>query len=238
MVTPCERVVVSVEHDEHAPKLLVDPFIDRAGDPVPPGEVSAMQPPSSTITRLVSAAALICVAVLSFAAGRAVASSPVLPSAGTMPSAGGAPTADTVAAAPKCATSGLVVWLGSGPSGTAGSFYYSLDLTNLSGRRCTLSGYPGVSGVNLAGTQVGSAASRDTTTTPHLVTLAAGASAVAVLRIVDVNNFPSAKCRKTTAAGLRVYPPNQTASKVVPFPFPACSRSGPVYLSAGAVTHA
>jgi hypothetical protein len=37
------------------------------------------------------------------------------------------------------------------------------------------------------------------------------------------------------AGGLRVYPPGQTASKLVPFPFRACSRSGPGYLSVEAV---
>ena len=33
-----------------------------------------------------------------------------------------------------------------------------------------------------------------------------------------------------TAAGLRVFPPNQTQSKRVPFPFTACSKTGPLYL--------
>jgi hypothetical protein len=33
-----------------------------------------------------------------------------------------------------------------------------------------------------------------------------------------------------TAAGLRVYPPNQTRARLVPFPFGACSRAGPIYL--------
>lgn len=39
-----------------------------------------------------------------------------------------------------------------------------------------------------------------------------------------------------TAAGLRVYPPNQFASKVIPYPFPACPHAGPVYIHAGPVT--
>jgi hypothetical protein len=33
-----------------------------------------------------------------------------------------------------------------------------------------------------------------------------------------------------TAAGLRIYPPGQTQSKRVPFPFAACSKTGPQYL--------
>jgi hypothetical protein len=63
------------------------------------------------------------------------------------------------------------------------------------------------------------------------VLLANGATKTATLRIVEAGNFPSTRCHMTTAAGLRVYPPNQTASKVVPFPFGACARAGPVYLS-------
>jgi hypothetical protein len=34
-----------------------------------------------------------------------------------------------------------------------------------------------------------------------------------------------------TAGGLRVYIPGQKASTVIPFPFRACSKSGPTYLS-------
>jgi hypothetical protein len=43
------------------------------------------------------------------------------------------------------------------------------------------------------------------------------------------------KCGPVTAAGLRVYPPNQTQSRVTPFPFTACSKNGPVYLTIGPV---
>jgi hypothetical protein len=139
--------------------------------------------------------------------------------------------AATTAGTPRCATSGLVIWLETQGNGAAGSIYYNLDFTNLSGHACTLLGYPGVSAVNLAGHTLGSAASRDNFHAPVVVTLASGASARTVLRIVEAGNFPASICRQVTAAGLRVYPPNQTASKVVPFPLAACSRSGPVYLS-------
>jgi hypothetical protein len=65
--------------------------------------------------------------------------------------------------------------------------------------------------------------------------IARGATATAVLRITDAYNFPRSACRPTMAAGLRVYPPNQTAAKLVPFPFLACSRTGPVFMSVQAV---
>jgi uncharacterized protein DUF4232 len=134
-------------------------------------------------------------------------------------------------AVPGCATSGLDVWLDTQGSGAAGTIYYDLEFTNLSGASCTLFGYPGVSGVSLSGTQVGNAASRDHAFTPHVVTLANGATATAIVGIKQVSLFPPAQCKPVTAAGLRVYPPGQTASKVVPFPFGACSKTGPVYLT-------
>src|SRR6516162_7596320 len=52
--------------------------------------------------------------------------------------AGGPPAAGATAAAPRCSTSGLVVWLDTQGNGAAGSVYYHLKLTNLSARTCTL----------------------------------------------------------------------------------------------------
>ena len=120
------------------------------------------------------------------------------------------------ASAPRCATPGLVIW--------------QLQFTNLSGRTCALFGYPGVSAVNLPGSQVGSSATRDHARTAHLVTLRNGRTATALLRIVDVGNFPAATCKPVTAAGLRVFPPNSPTSQLVPFPFRACSGTAPTYL--------
>jgi Protein of unknown function (DUF4232) len=137
----------------------------------------------------------------------------------------------TAAAARACRTSSLVVWLNTEGSGAAGSSFYNLEFTNLGAASCTLTGYPGVSGVTLVGGQLGSAASRNPQHNAVAVTLAPRASAHVVLRIVDALNYPRSACAPVTAAGLRVYPPGQTASKVVPYPFLACSRSGSNYLS-------
>lgn len=144
---------------------------------------------------------------------------------------GQAGAGEAAAATPGCATSGLVVWIETPGNGAAGSIFYKLRFTNLSGRTCTLSGYPGVSAVNLSGAQLGSSASRERPASPRRVTLAAGASASATLRIVEAGNFPASRCHRTTAAGLRVYPPGQSRAKTVPFPFEACARRGPTYLS-------
>jgi hypothetical protein len=137
-------------------------------------------------------------------------------------------------ATPACATSGLDVWLNTAGDGAAGTIYYKLNFTNLSGSTCTLFGFPGVSGVTLGGSQLGSAAGRDGGT-PQTVTLANNATAVATLGIVETGNFPPAQCQAVTAAGLKVYPPNQTQARVAPFPFSACSKTGEIYLKIGPV---
>jgi hypothetical protein len=139
------------------------------------------------------------------------------------------------AAAPQCQTSGLVVWLNTQGNAAAGSSYYTLEFTNLSGHTCVLKGYPGVSALGLNGAALGSAASREPSTA-SAVTLSAGSAATAVLRIVVAQNYPVSKCHSVTAAALRVYPPGQTAAKVVPFPFSACSKAGPQFLTVKAVT--
>lgn len=139
------------------------------------------------------------------------------------------------AAAPAgCKTAGLVVWVNTNGNAAAGSTYVTLEFTNQSGRTCTLSGYPGVSGLDLRGHALGSPGGRSPSTV-KVITLAPNATANAVLQIVVAANYPPAKCHRTAAAALRVYPPNQTASKVVPLPFEACSRTGPVILNVKAV---
>jgi hypothetical protein len=136
----------------------------------------------------------------------------------------------TAAAPPRCATAQLVAWIDTQGNGAAGSTYYKLHLTNLSGRPCTLRGYPGVSAIGLTGRQLGRPASRNPAHPAGLVALRAGATATAILQITDVHNFPAAACHATTAAGLRVYPPNQTTARQVPYPFPACRGNGIAYL--------
>ena len=138
------------------------------------------------------------------------------------------------AAAPQCPISGLVVWLNTQGNAAAGSSYYTLEFTNLSGHSCTLKGYPGVSALGLNGAALGSAASREPSSSA-VVTLANGSAATAVLRIVVAQNYPVSKCHAVTAAALRVYPPGQTVAKVVPFPFSACSKAGPQFLTVKAV---
>jgi hypothetical protein len=171
-------------------------------------------------SRLAGAAALACAAALIPVASLAATSSP-------------APV--TAASIPGCSTAGLVAWI-SYDQGAAGTFYYSLNFTNLSGRACTLRGHPGVSAVGLNSAQVGARARWGHPGNAKLrtVKLGNGATATAVLAITDVGVFPAKTCRQVMAAGLRVYPPGQSASKVIPYPFGACSTRQP-FMTAGFV---
>src|SRR3954454_20070658 len=119
-----------------------------------------------------------------------------------------APSLRAASAAPRCSTRGLVVWLDTQGDGTAGTVYHTIELTNLSGHACALSGYPGVSAVDLAGRQLGDPAAPDGSSV-RSVTLGSGKTAHAVLGIDDAGNYPASRCGKVTAAGLRIYPPGQ-----------------------------
>jgi len=151
--------------------------------------------------------------------------------------------AATVAAAAKpaaspatCKTSVLVVWLNTSEGAAAGSTSYTLEFTNESEHACSLAGYPRVSAVDLHSHILGRQGSPDRSTHPVAIALAGGATGTAGIRIVDARNFPLAACHPNEAAGLIVAPPTQTAAKLVPFPFEACSSSGPVVLYLKPVT--
>jgi hypothetical protein len=114
--------------------------------------------------------------------------------------------------------------------------HISLNFTNTSQSECTLNGHPGVSFVaGEQGQQVGAPAER--TGDPTRVVLAAGATAHADLVVVNADVFDPAQCQPVDVAGLRVYPPDQTASVFVPFPSRGCtSQAAEVNpLSIGAV---
>jgi hypothetical protein len=139
------------------------------------------------------------------------------------------------AATPGCSTSKLVVWLDTNGNGAAGSVTYMIEFTNLTAHACTLGGFPGVSAISLNGHQLGNAAGQNRAIRARTVKIRPGKSAIATLKITEALNFPPASCHPVTAAGLRVFPPNSRRSKTIPFPFTACSRSGPVYLNVGPV---
>ncbi|WP_037075432.1 DUF4232 domain-containing protein [Pseudonocardia spinosispora] len=126
----------------------------------------------------------------------------------------------------RCHSAMLALSLGRG-GGAAGSVYQSLRFTNVSGKTCTLQGFPGVSYVTGDnGTQVGEPAVR-VGTKGDVVTVAPGATASVELGMVNVGNYDAAVCKPTPVKGLRVYPPNETASLFIPSPGTGCAGTPP-----------
>jgi len=92
-------------------------------------------------------------------------------------------------------------------------------LTNEASTPCTLTGYPGVSFLNGAGSQVGPDATRHQSPEPA-VTLAPNARAA--FQEVD----PQAACPDSPrGTQIRVFPPNQTASLSIPVQLYVCRPS-------------
>jgi len=123
-----------------------------------------------------------------------------------------------------CPTSSLRVKPGVA-QGYAGGVYQVIDFTNTSGSTCTLYGYPGVSLVSGPPyMQIGLAAKRSTSTPRTLVTLAPGATANALLQIVDALNYPTASCGPAKATALKIYPPDQTVPVYLPNTSNGCTK--------------
>ena len=140
--------------------------------------------------------------------------------------------------APACKTSGLDIWAATNRgSSYAGGYYDTIYLTNMSGHRCTLFGHAGVSTVRLSGKEIGSTAGW-VGPAATLVTLAPDATAAILVHVGDPANYGTTclhSGRVPLAAGLRVYPPDQSISKVAPLPVLACYRHGPVWMHVGPV---
>ena len=192
-----------------------------------------MTAPVRTARAALAAAALASAAALAAACGSStpnatptktvtVTASPQAPAGSGSGTAAGTPAAPGAPA--PCPTRSLGLKLGLS-QGAAGSVYQVLDFTNISSVSCTLYGYPGVS---LAGgqpvPQVGLAADENPTPPRELVTLAPGAVASSLLRIVDALNYPASKCGPVTTKWLQVYPPNQTTPIFLAYKTTGCSK--------------
>lgn len=194
-----------------------------------------MTSPSRTARRVTARGALIAVAALGTACSSGspsaaptktvtVTPSAQASSAATSPSPAPAPSSAAPAGPAPCPTRSLGAKMGLS-QGAAGSIYVAIVFRNISNVTCTLYGYPGVA---LAGgnpiTQIGLAAAENPTPPRELVTLAPGAVANALLRIVDAGNYPASKCGPVTARWLQIYPPNQTTPIYLKYTSPACSK--------------
>jgi hypothetical protein len=158
------------------------------------------------------------------ASGSTAAASPAAPGSSNTPAVAASSSSSAPTGPPACPTSSLLVKLGVS-QGYAGGVYVVIDFTNTGASTCSLFGYPGVSLVKGPPyTQIGLAAKRSTTTPRTLVTLAPGATANALLQIVDALNYPSAKCGPTKATALKIYPPNQTEPVYLPNTSTGCAK--------------
>jgi hypothetical protein len=194
------------------------------------------------LRRMIVAAALGGAALLITACGssggQAAAAAPtetVTPTAS--PPASTAPATPSASPTPTgpapCTTSALRASVGTG-NGAAGSTYYPLEFTNVSGSACTLFGYPGISfvtGTGTGGSQIGHAATRNPEVRSTLITIEAGSTVHATLQVVNAMNYSNSACHLVTAHWLRIYPPNQTAPIYLSFTAPACtSRAKAVHI--------
>jgi hypothetical protein len=120
-----------------------------------------------------------------------------------------------------CKATDLSVSLGHG-DGAAGTQYKPLKFTNTSGRTCVIQGFPGVSYVTGDnGNQVGAPAFRDGQKGPP-ITLKQGETASADVGFVNIQNYDPVACQPQPVRGIRVYPPQETASMFVSFETTGC----------------
>jgi hypothetical protein len=95
--------------------------------------------------------------------------------------------------------------------------------TNISTATCSLRGYPGASFVDGSGQQLGSPATRSQGEPVRRVILASGAKAHALVGIPETENFSKSDCEPQQAAGIRVYPPDQTMSLIAKVKLTVCT---------------
>ena len=158
-------------------------------------------------------------------------SSPSDPTESPTPT-GGSPDEVFAPGAPdgQCAAVNLDVTI-EGADGAAGSTYYRVVFTN-SGQECVLQGFPTVAISGLGnGTQMGVKADELDESSPVIVTLATGGSAVAPLQAItiDPGGGPlGASCTVGNGDGYTVSPPHSYEQLFVEAPgVPACTNGIP-----------
>ncbi|MDQ0378015.1 DUF4232 domain-containing protein [Amycolatopsis thermophila] len=121
-----------------------------------------------------------------------------------------------------CKSADLKLTLGQGDAG-AGTVYRPLVFTNTSDHPCVIQGFPGVSYVaGEDGHQVGPAAVRQGEK-GGAFTLNKGDTAFAEIGFVNVQNYDTVTCQPQPVRGLRVYPPQETASMFVEVSTTGCA---------------
>lgn len=159
---------------------------------------------------------------------RMVEAMAVCAAAALLPAVAFASPARHASTPPQCHAASTLVWLALAPEAAGANVYYPVEFTNRGAHACSLYGFPGVSAITKSGQQIGPPASR--LALPHQpVTLQPGQTAFARLGITLPGVIGG--CRAATAAGLRVYAPNQkSATQIESFTFPACNNKVFMYV--------
>ena len=128
-----------------------------------------------------------------------------------------------------CRSADLALSTEAGEGSGMGHAITRLVFQNTSGHACWVRGYPGVSYVAGGnGRQIGGAARRDRSRPPSAarIWLIPNAHAYALLDQSNPHNYPAGRCDPTSVRGLRVYPPEETASLYTPDKGQACADGG------------
>ena len=210
---------------------------DNRTQPLPEPARHGEKPPRSgakialVVVATVLGLAIIALIVLLFARSAATPSSTPTPTPSA--SATPTPTPTTPPSPTACAAGDLTVTLGA-PDGTAGSTFVPVIFTNSGSGACTLSGYPVVSLVDSSGTDIGAAASPDTTQPISDNTIDPGNAVSALLKVTDAGNVDS--CDPQDAVGVKVLPPNiSTPVTIVASGYTGCANGSANILSVGPV---
>lgn len=151
-----------------------------------------------------SAAANTSIAAPTSGAAAAVAPSPLAQSQDRAPD----PAPTSAAPDTHCTASQLAAHI-TERQGAAGSQFYDIALRNTAATPCTAFGFPGLSAVTPAGEQLGQAATRSGDS-PHEILVGPGQATSFTVRVSNAHAYDPASCSPVTAAGLRIYPPNDT----------------------------
>ena len=197
-------------------------FLAGCGSGAPQAQTSSTPAPSPTSTASQPAAT---------GAASGPASTAPASTAAPVPAVA-APAVSTPSGPGLCKAAGLTASTDSTGGGAAGSVYMKLILTNSGTEPCLLKGFAGVSlTADANGAPIGAAAARDGSTPAADVLLAPGQAGAATLRYTQAANYPG--CSRTTAAGFRIYPPEDTASLFIAQPRDACSDADTALLTIG-----
>jgi ABC-type transport system substrate-binding protein len=142
---------------------------------------------------------------------------------------GGGSTSTTKAGPTACAASSLSAELGQTNAG-AGQVYQPLVLRNTGTAACELRGFPGVSVLDSAGTQIGQPATRDGAE-GAAVTLQPGGAASATLHTA---NGPIGGPCEPASATMKVFPPGSTEALTFAASYTVCGGFSVTTLVAGA----